>query len=397
MAAELKVLLVGNYAKDRQHSMLGFGEALAQGLPCHGVQADFIAPWQVLRSPTPRLNKWLAYGDKYILFPRHLRRAARRADVVHVLDQGNGIYVNHLQKVRHLVTVHDLLAIRSALGELPYWQTGPSGKLYQRAILSGLRKSNFVVSVSRATQRDVDRLLAIPPDRQATIPNGLFGEWHPTQSAPATAACQAAGLAVGEPYILNLGQPSPYKNRRGAMGVFAALASALQPMRMVLAGKRLSLAEGAFVQSSGLPHLFIEVNHPSHNDIEWLYSNARALLVASHDEGFGLPIIEAQACGCPVIIPNKEPMTDVAGGGAVRIDPAAPQAAARSIAEALEHPADLVARGYANAEKYRGGGMAAGYAGIYEALASEGVSASRPFAPARLLIPVAGSGKFGYN
>src|SRR5579863_2404195 len=132
MTQDLKVLLVGNYQEDSQYSMLGFGRAMLDCLCRYGVSPQFIAPRRVLPAPHHSLRKWFAYADKYILFPRSLRDAAKRADVVHLLDQGNGLYINFLQSVPHLVTCHDLLAIRSALGELPYWHTGPSGRIYQK-------------------------------------------------------------------------------------------------------------------------------------------------------------------------------------------------------------------------------------------------------------------------
>ena len=65
--------------------------------------------------------KWLGYVDKFALFPPELRRAMAWADLVHVCDQGNAMYMRYLQNKPHLLTCHDVLAIRSALGDVPEW------------------------------------------------------------------------------------------------------------------------------------------------------------------------------------------------------------------------------------------------------------------------------------
>jgi glycosyltransferase involved in cell wall biosynthesis len=76
------------------------------------------------------------------------------------------------------------------------------------------------------------------------------------------------------------------------------------------------------------------------------------MLFPSLEEGFGWPILEAQACGCPVATTDRRPMNEVAGGAATLIDPAKPECAARTIAEALKNPAQMRADGLRNAAKY---------------------------------------------
>ncbi|MHB8636590.1 MAG: glycosyltransferase [Fimbriimonadaceae bacterium] len=366
MGAALRALLVGNYRTDGQHSMLWFGNALAGSLSRHGVAVQAIAPRAVVRAPLPRLQKWFAYVDKYVIFPRTLRKAAREADVVHILDQGNGIYVNQLQRVSHVVTCHDLLAIRSALGELTYWQTGPLGRVYQSAILRGLRRSRFVACVSDATRRDAARLLELPAERLTTIRNGLYEHWRSCEGEPPPVGC----ARLTRPFVLHVGSSAPYKNRPGAIAVFAEICRQGGPSHLVLAGKPLSPAERAIVRSSCPAGSVIELAGLGHSGLEWLYGNAWALLVTSFDEGFCLPIIEAQTCGCPVFVPPKEPMTEVGGLGVKTVDPFDPVAAAKAIIEAMRGASALRTNGYKNAVEFGGDAMVAAYANLYKRLAA---------------------------
>src|SRR5262249_51330887 len=140
-------------------------------------------------------------------------------------------------------------------------------------------------------------------------------------------------------------------------------------MSLVLAGKPLSEEERGRIR---VKHV-VELNHPTKHTLEWLYSNAQGLLITSRHEGFCLPILEGQACGCPVFIPDREPMTEVAGAGAFRYDPENPADAAVSIGRSLPTAQTLRSAAEANVLAYRQGRMAAAYASLYGELAGNGL------------------------
>src|SRR5262249_10073651 len=131
----MRVLLVSNYRNDRQESMLRFATALADGLRSLNIEVDLIRPepwFGRLRSGARGVAKWLGYLDKFLLFPPRLRRLAATADVVHICDHSNAMYVRHVTHRPLLVTCNDLLAVRSALGEFPRHRTGWTGRMLQR-------------------------------------------------------------------------------------------------------------------------------------------------------------------------------------------------------------------------------------------------------------------------
>src|SRR5262245_32617773 len=133
MAPQFLVLLVGNYPPDHQTSMQRFADLLHSQLASRGVATEFIRPeprFGRLKSGSTGLGKWLGYLDKFALFPRLLRRRCReqlqstRRMIVHVCDHSNSVYVRQLWRSPHLVTCHDLLAVRSARGEFAENPTG---------------------------------------------------------------------------------------------------------------------------------------------------------------------------------------------------------------------------------------------------------------------------------
>ncbi len=125
----MKILLVGTYPGDRPGSMDRFASMLLRGLREEGIDAEMIQPAVMLGrlARSGPAAKWLAYIDRFVLFRGPLRKAARAGCIVHITDQGNAIWAGSLPGA--VVTCHDLLAIRSALGEFPQHRTGLSGRI----------------------------------------------------------------------------------------------------------------------------------------------------------------------------------------------------------------------------------------------------------------------------
>ena len=161
----MKILLIGNYPHDRQASMQRMCGLLQNGLRAAGLDAEVMTPpafaGKLLASGSG-LGKWLGYIDKFIVFPillkRRIKQLAGQSLVVHICDHSNAYYTRVLDGVPNIVTCHDLLAIRSALGEVPENPTGWSGKRLQSIILEGLNRARHVACVSTATSHDLLRL-----------------------------------------------------------------------------------------------------------------------------------------------------------------------------------------------------------------------------------------------
>ncbi len=342
----MKILLVGNYAKDHQFSMQKFSASLEQGLFQLGHQVKVCQPQAVFGRPfestVSGLAKWLGYIDKYLLFPLTLKRSSQWADIIHICDHSNAIYVPHIKKYAHLVTCHDLMAVRSALGEFEeHNQVGKSGQIQQQWILEGLQASNHIASVSNATQQDVMRLAKQSADKVSVIHNGLNYAFNPVAKEQALGLLTQYGITENMRFLLHVGGNQWYKNRKGLLAIFNQLIQQ-QPdtdLKLVMAGKPMTEELRGLIGEYGLHDKVIELPEPSTEGLEALYSLATAFIFPSLYEGFGWPIIEAQACNALVFTSNREPMTEVGGDAALYIDPEAPAQAAAFIIEALDDKA----------------------------------------------------------
>ena len=371
------VLLIGNYPVDRQQSMQRFATMMLQGLVAAGIPVEIAAPAPVfgrLFGIGNFLGKWLAYIDKFVLFPRELRmRLRQRAAVVHICDHSNAMYAGYAGKTPVVVTCHDLIAVRSALGEELHCPVSFTGRLLQHWILRSLRHADAVICVSNATRDDADRLVSRnqPSPKLETINNGLNYPYRKLLEAEALARLKnISGLT--QPFVLHVGSNLPRKNRDGVLRIFAHTKDKWDA-RLVFAGDVLDSEQVSLAEHLEIRDRVVQIKDAPDHLLEALYNCAVALLFPSLSEGFGWPIIEAQACGCPVVCSNLAPMPETAGTAGLFHDVTDEAGFAGDILR-LNDPAERAIwseKGLRNAERFSTAKMISRYIDTYRSLGAK--------------------------
>jgi glycosyltransferase involved in cell wall biosynthesis len=324
-----KVILIGNHPNDGHESMDRYMQLLWRGLNERGIDAEIVRPKCFLgrlSRPERSWAKWTAYFDKFIVFPPRLRRRLKELKssglqfVVHICDQADAIYVSSINNVPHLVTCHDLIAIRAALGEFPECRVKASGKIYQSWIWNSLRQANSVICVSDATRSDFLKQSGTNGENVSVIKNALNYPYKPMSSEAAAPLIEAAfrrsGMQRPNAYLFHIGGNQWYKNRIGLVRIYKALTGISKPPPLVLAGQEPSRELRAVIRAENLENHVFALGRVSNEELNALYSQTDALVFPSFIEGFGWPVIEAQACGCPVIASDIEILKEIAGDGA---------------------------------------------------------------------------------
>lgn len=297
-----------------------FAHMLADGMQARGHKVAMWAPRaRLVNLPAPRaLKKWLGYLDQYVLFPQEVRRRLQKCpvDTLFVFtDQALGPWVPLLTKQARVVHCHDFLAQRSVLGEIPENPGSWTGYQYQAYIRRGYTQGRHFISVSERTEADLLRFLPTTPTSSEVVYNGLNQQFEPQDVSRARHNLgQHTGLDLTAGYLLHVGGNHFYKNRGGVIELYNAWrAQSKMALPLLMVGDAPTPALAAIHSSSPYKEAIHFLKGMSDELVRVAYAGASVFLFPSLAEGFGWPIAEAMASGCPVITTNEAPMTEVAG------------------------------------------------------------------------------------
>jgi glycosyltransferase involved in cell wall biosynthesis len=305
----------------------------SQPLPAH-VRVS-TSPWRV-----PRLV-WMQ-----ALAPRELRRLG--ADVVHFT---NGM-MPIASSIPTVVTIHDM-----SLTLYPQYHP-PRRVLLNRPLVNlAARRADAIITVSESARRDIVRIYGVAPSRVHVVHEAAAPCFTPVAD-PGRLQRVRAAYGLGERFILYVGTIEPRKNLPMLIEAFSRRTrSGDLPHQLVCAGPYgwLCADVDRLIDRLQLRRQVRFTGYVSFEDLPALYSMAEIFVFPSVYEGFGLPVIEAMACGTPVITADVPALTEVAGGAAVHVaslDVGALGDALVALAGDRERRADLSARGLERARAF---------------------------------------------
>ncbi|MDI1299026.1 glycosyltransferase [Methylotenera sp.] len=268
-----------------------------------------------------RLSKWAGYIDQYILFPMWVRKQLKKkpANTLYVFcDQALGPWVPLVKNKSHVVHVHDLLALRSALGDIPENPTQWSGRVYQRYIRQGFKQAKHFISISKKTRDDLHYFGEVTPVTSEVVYNGLNYPYAPMLQSDAIAVLKSANLPIKpEGMLLHLGGSQWYKNLAGVIRLYIEYAkSETKPLPLWCISPTPNAKVQALLKELPTQGQVLFFQGIDNQALQAAYSIARVFIFPSLAEGFGWPIIEAQASGCLVLTTEAAPMNEIGGPSA---------------------------------------------------------------------------------
>lgn len=297
-------------------SMPKYARMLATGLQAnrHTVEI-WTAQKKFYNLPFP-FKKWLGYLDQFIVFPIQIKKRLKGLpkDTLFVFsDHSLGPWIPAIAHRPHVIHCHDFLAQRSERKELSENNLRYSGKIYQRWIRSGYKKGLNFISISRNTQNDLHRFLNFTPRISEVVYNGLNQNFRPGNCQKAREVLSRKwGIDLNQGIILHVGGNQFYKNRIGVIKIYDAwrkFTGNNLPLLMVGPEPNKSLRT-----ITNLIESWKDIHFRSNitdEELRITYRAASVLIFPSLEEGFGWPVAEAMASGCPVITTRKAPMTEV--------------------------------------------------------------------------------------
>ncbi len=329
----MNIILIGNYEPDNQFSMRIFAELMEEGYRKSAINVTLIRPdvfFSKLSSGKSNLFKWLGYIDKFILFSMKLLVLRVKFFLLnqtvyyHICDHSNAFYLYFLPKKKTIITCHDVLAIQSGLGFTgTYCTTTKSGVVLQKIILNALCRAKKLATVSEYTLNQLKIIDTKPTitKKWKSIHNALSNKFTPSNNDEIEKLLNKHKQLRNQEFILHVGSSLERKNRILLVKLINELKTEWNGI-LVLAGDSLSTELLELIDKLKVKDKILQIYRPQQTEIISLYSICQAMIFPSYSEGFGWPIIEAQACGAPVITSNKAPMmTEVGGNAALYADP----------------------------------------------------------------------------
>lgn len=320
--APLRLALLMDPLEEGWPSMDLVGEALLEELSARPSEVAVTG----VRPSMPRLFQRLPSIDERVAFnadrlltrfggyPVQALLARGRYDAFHVVDHSYAQLVHALPARRTGVYCHDLDTFRSVIE--PHREPRPAWfRLMARTTLLGLQRAAIVFHGTQAVRDELLRHDLVEPERLVWAPPGVSPEFRPEPSLGDTSESVLAPLG-GRPYLLHVGSAIPRKRLDVLFEVFAALRTRHPELRLVQQGGALTPAQREQAARLGIGDALLQPPKLDRATLAGLYRRAQAVLVPSEAEGFGLPVIEALACGAPVVaseLPVLREVGDTAG------------------------------------------------------------------------------------
>ena len=346
-----KVAIVCDFLEENWPSMDLVAEMLATHLEA-GHSFEFLTE-RLCPTMVARFTRMPALGDhpvfrnadrllnRFIDYPRWLRPRVSGFDLFHVVDHSYAQLAHCLPRKRTIVTCHDLDAFRCLLQpqaeQRPRWFRAMMSR-----VLNGLQQAAHIITGSYAVRDQLLEHAVVPQDRITVIHNGV----HPScTSLPDPAAdAQARSLLPSEPadalWLLSVGSTIPRKRMDVLLRLLAAVRQELPQVRLIRVGGDWTPEQSQLARDLGVEQAVVVLPRLTRRVLAAIYRRADLLVHTAEAEGFGLPLIEAQACGCPVAASDLPVLREIGGAAAAFVPVADIPAWKETIAALLREQAE---------------------------------------------------------
>ena len=266
------------------------------------------------------------------------------SDIVHLPNQNFARYALFL-KNPFIVTVHDL--VRFCFG---FARETVSERILLKLDIRGIKRASHIIAISQNTRNDLIKYLKIPDDRISVIYNGVDHSIFKPYDVK----------LLNKPYILYIGSERPRKNLDRLFAAFAKLKGEFPELKLVKVGtpgrsekyRRDTMKK---LGSLGITRDIIFIDHMPELELAYYYSSATLLAYPSFYEGFGLPPLEAMACGCPVITSNTSSLPEVVGEAGIMVNPYDTDSLVKAMRQVLTDAKlrdDMIRKGFEQSKRF---------------------------------------------
>jgi glycosyltransferase involved in cell wall biosynthesis len=314
------------------------------------------------------------YYERFWNHPRTVSR--QQADIFHIIDNCNA-HVAYWLKQRGqsvVVTCHDLVQFvypEILKGQARFPAFSMAAWKYS---MQGMTEADRIIAVSSNTAQDITQMLGIAPERITVIPNGVESYFRVLPSDRVQAIRQQQGLSNEAFCLLNVGSNHQRKNVFTVLKVLKELKDKGLPVYLWKIGDDFTGEQKEFIEEQDLGNCIAFLGKADKEKLVEYYNAADALIAPSLYEGFGLTILEAMACGTPVVTSNVSSLPEVAGDATILTDPLDVQAIVAAVSHLYGdeiHRQEMIEKGLHRIQQFTWMNATEKVATIYEKIVSQ--------------------------
>ena len=317
----MRIAIDCRYVRERPSGIGRYVQALVDRVPWRAPETEMVL-WAhpLARRPlseAPNVSEVVVHAKvnnlPWLWFPRQLAPL----DGIDLLHAPSNVLPRSIG-CRSVVTIHDLMWLETPeLCEHSRFKRLFKTPFYQSGLMASLEQAARIVAISEATADSIARVFPRATPRVRVIPHGVAKMFKPADD-PDAAVARCREMGIDRPFLLTVGQDAPYKNQRAIVEAFARAEAADVVLVMVhRLSKYSSLSERA--REHGVSKRVVWLDRVGPDDLVSLMQATLALVQFSHCEGFGMPALEAMACGAPVIASDIPALSEVLGPAGVRV------------------------------------------------------------------------------
>jgi len=324
-SSSFSVALFRDHPAEGWPSMERYAHGLIDGL--QGIAP--VLSLHVCTPPDPWRLPWGLFLRRLWSYPGWARRLQQ--DVNHVLDHSYGHLLFALDPERTVVTVHDIAPLL-----FPGKRLGLSGLAWRWAWRGTLRAACLITD-SEFMRRTLLEQWSFSPKRVVAIPVAVDPHFGPLPEK-ALQAWRRRYAFPDTPLLLHVGHTQPRKNLEGLLHALALLRRRNAEVVVFQVGGTPTPRQAALIESLGLQEAIRFLGSVADSELVALYNLADVFIFPSFYEGFGLPPLEAMACGTPVVVSNAASLPEVVGDAGLLVDPHEPESIAEAVGQVLQDP-----------------------------------------------------------
>jgi len=378
----MKVALFGGLDTGWGYSMQRYADQLVTALRAQAGPDDSFelryGPGAQLPLPLSRIWRLAALANEglatHVLYPR--MALGMQGEINHMLDHSFGSLASVLPPERTVVTCHDLIPLEvPGIHRTIYSRL--TGRRWFAKCIEDMARARRIIAISEHTKQGIVKWTGYDPDRIIVIPHGVANCFRPPgEGVDLEGVKRQLGLQPGCKYLLHVGSCQPNKNLPALLKAFALVRRKVDyAVQLLRLGPPLTAGLERLVSQLGLQECILRLEGLAVDELISVYHIADVLLHPSTYEGFGRPVLEAMACGLPVVASNAAAIPEVLGEGQLTFAPDDHEAMADAVVRILQEPvlrATLIERGLRRAKAFSWKMVAQRTRAVYEELLEEG-------------------------